>query len=557
MSAGSPTEFVTEGQETVPSLLDNKFNIDEEAMQLKRKSENKIKKGRDVRVLGSMPPLTPKHSSIPYLDPKSPRCRLSRPGSSTVRVIPPLRGLERAVCCAYCGEGLFCLANVLRVNAQAVPEEEKERERMRSFSGASPTLSRSRSESFSSPTDPLRFTLPAQTLSVEMGDLKMTIQDDRKAPMEVKSCKRDLKRDCEGEHKQERLHGGFEPYSPRGVSDHKPPPSIRGSAKKFDFGFERACSSITLSSPKASSSSSSSNGYDQRGTEERDRARSLTAISDNNFDDMSTGAKERAQSKLKQWERERSGQMEIEERSSEHRRMQPPWGRSVSHDVQDSSGEIGLQGSWRNEGGFPYNVAEHDHQEEIRRRSHDDARPSLLLPGSTCFPSETGCLLNSWGSTDALRSKRPQSAEKRRWLARMSLLSSAGGTSSVTPSSSGASTGCSGSRAESRRMESYNRVQQMAHDDEEAMHLAFEGTGDPSSSSSPPVGDVQHLYVEYLAWMDPDGRVLDPPEGSLDSRRGDYDRDRESERDTGDIKCRHCYRVIGKWTWQPSRRFVE
>ena len=569
MSTGSPTEFVTEGQEAIPSHHVSKFDIDEEAMQLKRKSESKMSKGREVRVLGSMPPLTPKRSSVPYLDPKSPRCRLSRPGSSTVRVIPPLRGLERAVCCANCGEGLFCLANVLRVNAQAAPEEEKERERIRSFSGASPALSRS--GSFSSPTAPLRFTLPSQVLSVEMGDLKMTIQDDRKAPLEVKSSKRDLKRDCEGEHKQERLQGSFDSYSPKGISDHKPPPSVRGSAKKFDFGFERSSNSITLSSPRAASSSSG-NAYDQRVRDEREKARSLAAISDDHFDTMSAGEKERAQSKLKQWERERSGPMEIEELSSEHGRLRPPWGRSGSQDVQDSSEEMGQQRSWRNEGSarttFPSrshedDVAEHDHQEEIRRRSHDDARPSLLMPASSCFPSSTGCLLNSWGSTDALRSKRPQSAEKRRWLARMSLLSSAGGgTSSVTPSSSGASTGCSGSSAEPRRMDSLSRVQQMAHDDEEAMHLAFGGTGS-ESSSSPTVSDIQYLYVEYLAWMDPDGRVLDPLDGPIDRRSDAYDRDRDregdtdSDRDTGDIKCRHCYRIIGKWTWQPSRRFVE
>lgn len=60
-------------------------------------------------------PAVPATPSAPYLDPRSPRCRLSRPGSSTVRVIPPLRGLERGFCCAWCGGGLFCLANVLRV----------------------------------------------------------------------------------------------------------------------------------------------------------------------------------------------------------------------------------------------------------------------------------------------------------------------------------------------------------------------------------------------------------------------------------------------------------
>jgi hypothetical protein len=49
------------------------------------------------------------------VDAKSPHCRLSRPGSSSVRVIPPLRGLEREFSCSWCGARLFNLANVIRV----------------------------------------------------------------------------------------------------------------------------------------------------------------------------------------------------------------------------------------------------------------------------------------------------------------------------------------------------------------------------------------------------------------------------------------------------------
>lgn len=45
---------------------------------------------------------------------KSPSCLLSRPGTSTIRVIPPLRGLDRGFCCSGCGSLLFCLANVIR-----------------------------------------------------------------------------------------------------------------------------------------------------------------------------------------------------------------------------------------------------------------------------------------------------------------------------------------------------------------------------------------------------------------------------------------------------------
>lgn len=61
------------------------------------------------------------HPQIPTVDAKSPHCRLSKPGSNSVRVIPPLRGLERSFCCSWCGVGLFCLANVIRLDLDVLP----------------------------------------------------------------------------------------------------------------------------------------------------------------------------------------------------------------------------------------------------------------------------------------------------------------------------------------------------------------------------------------------------------------------------------------------------
>ena len=47
---------------------------------------------------------------------KTPICRLSRPGSNWVRVIPPLRGLEREFNCSWCNTALFTFANVIRTD---------------------------------------------------------------------------------------------------------------------------------------------------------------------------------------------------------------------------------------------------------------------------------------------------------------------------------------------------------------------------------------------------------------------------------------------------------
>lgn len=58
---------------------------------------------------------------IPLMDPRTPRLRLSRPGSSAVRVIPPLRGLERVFCCSWCQHNLFNLASVIRADIDVLP----------------------------------------------------------------------------------------------------------------------------------------------------------------------------------------------------------------------------------------------------------------------------------------------------------------------------------------------------------------------------------------------------------------------------------------------------
>lgn len=63
---------------------------------------------------------------IPLMDPRSPRVRLSRPGSNSVRVIPPLRGLERVFCCAWCHTQLFNLASVIRTDIRIAPLSDSE-----------------------------------------------------------------------------------------------------------------------------------------------------------------------------------------------------------------------------------------------------------------------------------------------------------------------------------------------------------------------------------------------------------------------------------------------
>lgn len=587
----NPEIFLKDGREHTQHR-ENDFGLEEEDV-LKFKKKNKSK---GVRVSGSMTPLTPKRTPVPYLDPKSPRCRLSRPGSSTVRVIPPLRGLERAVCCAYCGEGLFCLANVLRVNTKMSKDDEKEADRRKSTHSAPSSSSPHSSFSTPGPYSPfsLPFSAPSQALSMDMGDLKMNIQnndsslEDYKVSLtDFKAIKRDLKRDCEGEHKMERPPSdrASAPFSPRGgsFSDQKmPPQSVRGSTstKKFDFEFEKPSGSMSSRNSSAGKSSSA-----QKSFAEKDRESNINpgfGVKPNSDSDCMDAnpnmmrLRERRQAAERDQDRDRRKESEnnrdmVDVSHEMQDRCRTVWSLCVSDDaiLNNSFGENGQKSVRRGGdilpavGDFPISPptsVTSEERREGRRKSLGDAKMAGGLGlghGSPPFfpTSGSGSLLNSWGSVDALRTERPPSAEKRRWLARMSLLSSATTPAvSLTPSSS---SGGSGHNMEGRQVDSMTRMKQMAHDDEEAMRLIFGGTdSDPSSSPSP---DRQYLYVEYLAWMDPDGRVLDPnpTDGRLEERDCEMERERDGDfeivdGDAGEIKCRHCDKAIGKWTWNPT-----
>ncbi len=58
----------------------------------------------------------------PEIGTKNPSCHLSRPGSKWIRVIPPLRGLEREFKCSWCNVTLFQLANVIRIDLSDINE---------------------------------------------------------------------------------------------------------------------------------------------------------------------------------------------------------------------------------------------------------------------------------------------------------------------------------------------------------------------------------------------------------------------------------------------------
>jgi len=91
--------------------------------------------------------------------------------------------------------------------------------------------------------------------------------------------------------------------------------------------------------------------------------------------------------------------------------------------------------------------------------------------------------------------KRPQSAEKRRWLARVNLLREGGDT----------------------------KAAKMADDDDMASQMGF--------------GDDKYFHIEYMDWM---GKELF-----------------RLSNDVGDICCFGCHKAVGTYYWKPSQRLLS
>lgn len=90
--------------------------------------------------------------------------------------------------------------------------------------------------------------------------------------------------------------------------------------------------------------------------------------------------------------------------------------------------------------------------------------------------------------------KRPQSAEKRRWLARVNLLREGGDA----------------------------KAAKVADDDDAASQLGY--------------GDDKYFHIEYMDWM---GKELF-----------------RMNNDVGDICCYNCHKAVGSYYWKPSVRLL-
>jgi hypothetical protein len=206
-------------------------------------------------------------------------------------------------------------------------------------------------------------------------------------------------------------------------------------------------------------------------------------------------------------------------------------GLSPSYHAQGSSAATFLHGINTSQVTSP-------HSTTSSARSDDSPSPRIHIPPHRAQYQQQiqlgavhgGPPVNASPRTDGLFQQypRPQSAEKRRWLARMNLLhqgnsphGQAASDMMVTEQGTSMMDAQDPAHQTGNRRSGDFKVARMAEADDAASQLVY-------------AGPDKYFHVEYLEWMGPSAL--------------------QGESDTGDICCMSCKNVLGAWMWNPSSR---
>eukprot|EP00602_Paraphysomonas_sp_CaronLab_P007957 CAMPEP_0185035108 /NCGR_PEP_ID=MMETSP1103-20130426/25857_1 /TAXON_ID=36769 /ORGANISM="Paraphysomonas bandaiensis, Strain Caron Lab Isolate" /LENGTH=709 /DNA_ID=CAMNT_0027572037 /DNA_START=248 /DNA_END=2377 /DNA_ORIENTATION=- len=440
----------------------------EEEIELNQNTQSAAKVDGDHTIntsTGSDSPKSKLRKAIPLMDPKNPRLRLSRPGSTAVRVIPPLRGLERSFCCSWCQTSLFNLASVIRTDLDVLPLSDvldlASADKSGGSGGGSQASKPQDSNGDVAEKDALSCLMPAPSP-------RGLIRPQRTFPDDSKSA-------------------SYDPTPYRA----QPQTTRAGGAKSFDFD-----------TPVLRTSSCGENSSVKRTAED---VRRKMGKHDSKFvnEDSNSVNSGRGDSPMEISESK-------DDRSVYERRQSGGHLAVDSKFANDHSGECTLTSPWGSGSSTTTDSSQNDYSPVLH--SHPPIHPNTPTRSvsSQLSPSESPRIpLPPRGARESFAypspRNRPPSAEKRRWLERVHLLNSS---------------------SPSDRMEhtahprGHEKVAKMSLDDDEAIKLGF--------------GQDKYIYLEFLEWMGED--LLSP------------------DIDSGELKCGHCRRVIGAWTWNPSSR---
>ena len=448
---------------------------------------------------------------------KTPTCRLSRPGSNWVRVIPPLRGLEREFKCSWCNISLFSLANVIRVDLDVLPlldivkAEEKQSysrkntprlDNMESPTEASASFHRGNGASLAMNPPTPRATLMGLTTASQVEGVLMTGQTPRMTPR--------LGASGAGGG------GGFSNLiSPRASGQH-PHFSLGSTSQGDEMDIDEDNDVNDIASPKYSYPMKSTRGPGR--TFDFDipiinlnGGDAKAGGGSNDFKDPSSPGTGRGgvgsgnlSGRLQTQQGAQQSLGQLSARSGSGNTMSPKI--SARHHYEEGGGgSVSFASDSKPSGSVSMAKA------AMLNAGNNSARGPPMHPSISSRPSSaTSTSLYSYGAAGSgvhddspriqipahraqeQQDKRPQSAEKRRWLARVNLLREGGDT----------------------------KAAKMADDDDAASQLGY--------------GDDKYFHIEYLDWMGKDLFRLN--------------------NDVGDICCFNCHKAVGSYYWKPSVR---
>lgn len=418
---------------------------------------------------------------IPLVDSKPPHIRLSRPGSASVRVIPPLRGLEKSYICSWCGCTLFNLGNVLRLDVDVpplcMPHTDRELAESKSPTSEDAGSLHGRSSEddnkFPAPSGYIRppnnraiseFSVPAGSPrwhpnggSNDNGDAKESagFGFGFAPPMSTRNKGKDPSFDFD--FKSDSV-GGF------GHSENFPAPSVRGKYKGFGFDSIPDNPDLVEAAMSVDQDELSPGGNWGKGSDSALRPDIVPSLMGH---DVGVGIKLGLINDVVDMDSKESTLSPTTPRSTV--RVSPPANNHPPVFRQNSATRLsGASATAAAQVEFSF-----------------DSPRIAVPPNRVIGPGDT-----SWSPILG----RPQSAEKKRWLARANLL-----------------------------REGDSKVAKMAQEDDEASQLLF--------------GKEKYIYLEYLEWMGED--MFKPNVNECE------------------IKCGQCQRAIGGccWTPQPNQTF--
>jgi hypothetical protein len=466
----------------------------------------------------------------PVTETKYPTCKLSRPMSNWIRIIPPLMGLEREFKCSWCNKSLFQLANVIRVDIENIQIMlESYQQSMKLLIARGSTYSKMKRD-FDDviPQDELEEAFiqqnshnlmlnttpeycPNLSIHRETSALDYTTQSFL-PPITKKNSQKPFGGFSAGFSASGHSVDLVSSYGAMEVDEEftKPfaPLKTCRANSRSNRGFTFESSSVDDNDASSSSGAKASSGISKNSF--RTPFKDSCGVADDKNESLTQTYPSLSISRSFSSIQKVSGTSPLDSAATKQSvRTLPAIQNQTSPPTSQEKVQKKVLGLNTNQ---PYNntsiPAMYSGGASAMCPPLYDESPRVSIPPHKLHPENNFASVSSRpSSANANGTTKSQSAEKRRWLARLNLLRESNVESSNNSNKN-----------------IKNKIANISEADDLATQHYF---NDPTE---------KYFYVEYLPWMG--GEIFHYP------------------KDHGEICCPGCSRVVGSWSWNPSARYI-